>query len=722
MILGVVGYKYPAGPTPNRIGLINKMIEATIIAAIAVVIALVTSKWLADQRRMNRQLARDLATSDQRYKDIVDLAGEYVTEIDSAGRFVKMSERVHKLLGYQVSEVIGKYPWDFVPPDDRQAYNEMLMNYVSKGQSFTNIEHRKLTKDGRIVWLSVSGCPLFDGTGKVTGYLAIGEDITERREFVEHLKEAKLSAEAADRAKSDFLAVMSHEIRTPMNGIIGFANLLSNSSLDQQQREYVETIQESGDALLILINDILDFSKIESGAMVLESEPLNLRNCIYGVLNLTAHNASKKDIELLGEIDEDVPDWIIGDIARLRQILINLVGNAIKFTSSGSVKVAVQVADIEDREGNLEYQLVFSVTDTGIGIAPDRINKLFKPFSQADSSTTRKYGGTGLGLAICKRLVTQMGGEIFVNSQLGAGSRFSFQIPVMETTEGTTNPTVGSVFDIQKFALVVGKQDADLDHVIAHLRNWGVNTTLAGSHEEALAAIESNSHWDCVIIINDIADINAHELVSSTRNLHSDLDFILIDNDAHAQLVKADNSNFLTGIDRPIATEQLFEAVAQVLSQSKRSRKKHTAQPSTEPAAVSSELRVLLAEDNKVNLRVANLMLHKLGYYTETVENGKQAVERVAAGGIDLILMDLQMPEMDGIEATREIRRREQQSNASPIEIIAITADAMQGDRERTLAAGMDDYLTKPIKPKPLQDALERAAARLAEKKSTTEA
>ncbi len=665
-----------------------------------------------------QRLTAALEDSEAKFRSIAELAGEYIWECDLDGRYLMLSDRVIEVLGYRPEEMLGRFAWEFVPADQAAAYRASLLAKFKTGRKFTRITHPKLAKDGQIVWLATSGSPFHDAQGKLIGYRGIGEDVTAQREYVENLKKAKQAAEAADRAKSEFLAVMSHEIRTPMNGVIGFANLLANTKLDSQQREFVETIHESSEALLLLINDILDFSKIESGHMTLENVPFNVRNCIFGVLNLTAQSASRKDIELLGEISEDVPEWIHGDVARLRQVLINLVGNAIKFTNHGQVVVAVHTHGTTQREGQLEYRLGFEVRDTGIGIPADRIEMLFKPFSQADSSTTRKFGGTGLGLAICKRLVNLMGGEIGVVSQPGKGSVFYFDIRATLAEPNPQEDMQDNIFDVQKRLLVVAQPGLETDRVVNCLRDWGVQIEQAFTPDDALAILAGDMALDGALVAVERGG-DVFDPARRLREARDGLPFILLGEDASRLAAEDGGAHYLAGVSTPLVVEQLFEAVAQVLSQSRGtpSRRIIEARLALQPEVANehSKLKVLLAEDNQVNKRVATLMLEKLGCHVESVSNGRHALERSADGSFDIILMDIQMPEMDGIEAAKAIRERERQSNTRPLQIIALTADAMQGDRERTQAAGMDDYLTKPLKPEPLKAALARARERISQ-------
>lgn len=399
-----------------------------------------------------------LRETERRLRDVVDAAGEYIWEVDSNGHYTYLSERVVDVLGYPLEKMIGQHPLSFVPAEDVEEVRAKSHAITIKQQSFRDFEHRMLRGDGKIIWLSVNGVPVNDTTGHVTGYRGAGLDITARKSVELELIREKEAAQAADRAKSEFLAVMSHEIRTPLNSVLGFAELLNETSLDDGQREHVDMIRRSGDALLVLLNDILDFSRIESGKMPIQPSVVEIRTCLRDVTDLYRATAQSKGVSLRVEVDPSVPRALCTDPGRLRQILLNLVGNAVKFTPSGEVLIAAKRGEKDPKDGR--FPLLIEVTDSGIGIPPDRISRLFKPFSQADSSMTRRFGGTGLGLAICKRLSELLGGNVFLKKSSPSGSVFAVELPlvalpVTDEAPGEAPPQESKFDEVHKQSLRV---------------------------------------------------------------------------------------------------------------------------------------------------------------------------------------------------------------------------------------------------------------------------
>ncbi len=514
---------------------------------------------------------------ERRLRDVVDAAGEYIWEVDASGHYTYLSERVEDVLGYPVEALIGRHPLSLVPPEDHESVSKQSLEILSKRQVFRDFEHRMVRGDGAVIWLSVNGVPVLSATGEISGYRGAGLEITARKTFEQALVREKEAAQAADRAKSEFLAVMSHEIRTPLNSVLGFADLLGESSLDSDQKEQVEMIQRSGDALLVLLNDILDFSRIESGKMPIQPSSVEIRGCLRDVADLYQATAQSKGLTLNLSVDEEVPESLCTDPGRLRQILLNLIGNAVKFTASGGVFITAKEGGPAPGDGR--FPLLVEVADSGIGIPPDRIGRLFKPFSQADSSTTRRFGGTGLGLVISKRLSELLGGDVSLVKSSSEGSVFALSLPLVTVPrdEEAQRPTL---------------------------------------------------------------DVNA----------------------LTPELVK------------------------------------------------SAPCRLLVVEDNPVNSMLAQRMLASLGFESESRTNGLLGIEAYKQDRFDIIFMDLQMPVMDGLEATRAIRQFEVSNPADvPAYIVALTADAMAGDRDRCLQAGMDDYLSKPIRRSELSAVLRRA-------------
>lgn len=532
------------------------------------------------------------------------------------------------------------------------------------------------------------------------------------------LDEALVQAYAAAKAKSDFLALMSHEIRTPMNGVIGMTSVLMDTNLTNMQKEFVETIRASGEQLLVIINDILDFSKIESGKLELEEQPFELRDCIEVSLDLLSSKAAEKGLDLLYIIKENTPASIRGDLTRVRQVLTNLLGNAIKFTHTGEVFISVTAKKIE---GDL-HEIIFAVKDTGIGIPGEKISKLFQPFSQVDVSTTRVYGGTGLGLAICKKLVELMGGKMWVESEVNVGSTFYFTIVAPSVPTPPKIYIKGILPQLSgKKVLIVDDNYTNRKILRIQTENWGMIPTETEFPAEALKWLDAGEKFDLAILDYQMPDIDGIELTRRIREMEQKGDFpiiILTSIGRHEDENIVKELNISKYLYKPIKQSQLYEGIVSAISGQVVIVKKSESYASVDSTLGQKfPLKILLAEDNTINQKVTTRILERIGYKANIVANGIEVLQELKNIDYDLILMDVHMPEMDGLQASAIINQ-EFDKQDRPV-IIALTANAMQGDREECFNAGMDDYLSKPVRIEELQAVLEKWGSKIfAEKRN----
>jgi PAS domain S-box-containing protein len=650
-----------------------------------------------------------------------DYLGKIITSMADAllvtsasGKIKTANHAAQTIFGYSEAELIDRHISEVTPLQDlwqraQQAYE------LGQTDLLLHMEANCVTRTGRQTAIAFSCSIITSNEDDSHDFIYLGHDITEQKQAEEKLKAARAIAESASQSKSLFLASMSHEIRTPMNAVLGMTELLLDTPLNFEQRDFVENIRSSGDALLNLINEILDLSKLEAGEMRLENLEFDLRSCVEEVVELLAPQAQTKGLEIINWIKNDVPDRVLGDRNRLRQVLTNLMGNAIKFTATGEVMVRVEA---RSRYGNTDT-IHFSIIDTGIGIAPEQRNKLFMPFSQVDASTTRQYGGTGLGLAICKQIVEIMHGEIGIASNLGAdvehGSIFWFTIPFQRPTSSVPPP---SNVAIAGKRLLVVDDNANSGSAIAELlTRWQIKVDLVASAAAAITALHNSlakqQFYDLALIDLEMPDLDGVALgrqIKATSEFAS-LPLILLATTHQIDIARQAMSCFKDYTFKPVRASRLLDVLERTLGvgdPDNVGNADNTSNQSLTPKQPSqkSNSRILLAEDNPTNQKVAVKLLEKLGYRVEVVANGQEVLSRLDRETYDLILMDCQMPIMDGYAATQEIRRR--QGDRHHTIIIAMTANAMKEDRDKCIAVGMDDYVSKPISKDQIQAVLQQ--------------
>ncbi|MGE5251247.1 MAG: GAF domain-containing protein [Bacteroidota bacterium] len=636
-----------------------------------------------------------------------------VVTVDNNASVTSWNPAAVQLFGYTAEEAMGRNVDDLVARDREIHAGAVQYSRMALEQDFASFQAiaRRTRKDGSFVDVELSAVPIAV-QGEKEGFYVLYHDITE-------LQRARQEAIAANEAKSAFLATMSHEIRTPMNAVIGMSGLLMDTELSKEQADYAETIRNSGDALLAIINDILDFSKIEAGKMELEHQPFDLRECVESAMDLVAGRAVEKNVDLAYIIDDDVPAGVRGDVTRLRQILLNLLSNAVKFTEKGEVVLTVSCAP-PSRSGvpasaGLDQpssgNIFFSVRDTGIGIPRNRMTRLFESFSQADSSTTRRYGGTGLGLAISKRLSEMMGGSMWaVSGGAGKGSIFSFfiQAPAAKVEpRRTAREAAGPQPALQgKRVLIVDDNATNRRILSLQTTKWGMVPRETGSPRQALKWIREGKTFDLAILDLQMPDMDGIMLAREFRRLEAGklMPIILLTSLGRRE-VHEDELNFAAYLTKPLKPSALFDALAAIFMRRLAARPPEPARTAIDPGTGKAHpLRILLAEDNAVNQKLALRILEQMGYRADVASNGLEAVESVERQTYDLVLMDVQMPEMDGLDATRAIRGLK--ALPGQPRIVAMTANAMQGDREMCIAAGMDSYISKPIRLNELIEAL----------------
>ena len=688
--------------------------------------------------------------SEKRFKDILCSMSDWIWETDATGAYICCSEKVQSILGYTSDEMIGKTPFDFMPEDEAASIRRTLGEIVKNKQPIKDLENWNIHKDGHRVCFLTNGVPMIDHKGALIGYRGIDKNITIRKQVdvelaetnkqleyaIERANEMAVEAEVASMTKSEFLANMSHEIRTPMNSIIGFSDMLLDTSLDEDQFDYINTVKRSGESLLSLINDILDFSKIEAGQLDFEEIDFDPELLAYDVSEMIRPKIESKQIEILCRIGENLPSMIKGDPTRFKQVLTNLMGNSAKFTETGEIELSL---DIEEEKDN-RIKLHAAVRDTGIGIPQEKLAAIFMPFQQADGSTTRKYGGTGLGLSICKKISELMGGEVWAESPATndeqRGTIFHFTAWLKKSEEKETERfTPVSLSD--KNILIVDDNQTNLDILTYFLKFVKMRVVALTNGEDAVPAFkkafESGNPFDFCILDIRMPGMSGYEAAKEIKNLERS--FVIGDKSKATRIFlialsslmgqnakRCKEAGFDGFLNKPIRREKLY----QMLERSIGTRTEKDTAFNIPHSAVSNQIMtqysvreemkhsvcILLAEDNPVNQKLAKLMLTKAGYKVDVVNNGKKAVDKYTTSpeNFHLIFMDIQMPEMDGMEATQQIRKWEER-NLQPvthIPIVAMTAHAMKGDREMCLESGMNDYITKPIKRELVFEILEK--------------
>jgi PAS domain S-box-containing protein len=643
-------------------------------------------------------------------RTVIDNLPDFIYVKDRESRFVVANRAVVRLMGLSAAEeLLGKSDFDFQSKQMAEGYYADEQAVMDSGEALLNRQETVVNRrEGavdvgyRTIDLLTTKVPFRDAEGRIVGIIGIGHDVTARVKAEAEVSKAREAAEAANRAKSEFLANMSHEIRTPMNGVIGMTDLLLDTELDPLQRDYAETIRDSAASLLTVINDILDFSKVEAGKLELEQLDVDLRDTFEDVARLLSIQAHAKGLEVTAQIDPKLPALVKGDAGRIRQILLNLAGNAIKFTTKGEVSLEIRVIDTS----TLGTRVRCEVRDTGIGIPADRLQFLFAPFMQVDTSTTRRFGGTGLGLSIVRRLVELMGGETGVESKEGEGSVFWFSAhfaPVI----GSLEPPYSAPAAIKgRRVLVVDDNTTNRKVLMGQLLLCGVEPMSASSADEALALMRqaraAGRAFDAALLDHLMPDCDGAELgrnIIADGTLKSTRLILLTSSGQRGDGQMFADLGFAAYLLKPVAQRDLTECLMLVLAHTAESWHMRSQPMITRHALraqrASTRNRILLAEDNATNQKVALRLLEKLGYRVDVAVDGHAVISAWQSGNFDLILMDCQMPNLDGYAATREIRRREGGTRRIPI--VALTANAMKGDEEKCRQAGMDDYLAKPI-------------------------
>jgi two-component system, sensor histidine kinase and response regulator len=673
--------------------------SATLLLGATGCATLLVLVWVGSLRRRVKDQTHEIEERGRFLRQVIDIAPNLIFVKDTEGRFTLANRALAQAYQTTSEAMIGK-----TVEEISGATNDAMSGHQDDREVIATLQEKYIPEESHVDasgtrrWVQITKRPILDTGGKAVGVLGVINDITQRKYDEQRLIQARMAAEAANRAKSEFLANMSHEIRTPLNGVIGMLDLLDTHALDPEQRSMLDTARSSADALLTLINDVLDFSKIEAGKLALEQIDFELASLVEEVATLFSREAHSKGLELSCLIHRDVPAVVRGDPTRLRQILANLVSNAVKFTAHGEVFVSLRVAPNDAVKGEDVFTLVAEIRDTGIGMSQEAMGRLFQAFTQADSSTTRRYGGTGLGLTIAKRLVEAMQGTLQVSSKIGEGSTFTVTLPLTAAERTTAAPP--TVLRGLK-ALIVDDNPTNrliLEHYLsaARMKHVSADSGLAGL-EAARSAAKSGAPFDVILVDYQMPEMDGLGFIA---NLRADP---LIANSACVMLSSLGDRGGLPNTEgvaawlgKPLRQAALLRILASIVDHTSGTPQlvgKRTGEQLTFPGA-----RVLLAEDHEVNQMVALRVLSAFGIAAELAVNGEEALKLAKAQHFDAILMDCQMPVMDGYEASQAIREWERTTDGKHIPIIAMTANALSGDRARCLAAGMDDHIAKPFR------------------------
>jgi len=693
---------------------------------------------ISEQKRAEEALRE----SGEKYRTILKSIDDGYFEVDITGNFTFFNDAMNRMLGYSEDELMGINSREYMDKENAEAVYQVFNKIFRTGKPFKGFGWELIMRDGTRKYVEANVSLMKDSGDRPIGFRGIVRDITDRKKGEDDLRKSKAAAEAmnieleevnkqfeqaieranemateaevASMAKSEFLANMSHEIRTPMNGVIGMTRILLDTELTPEQRHYAESVRSSADSLLMVINEILDYSKIEADKLDLDIIAFDLRLTIEDMIDVLSITASQKGIELACEVHHEVPSRLRGDPGRLRQILINIAGNAIKFTEKGEVVIRVTLKKEDDESANVR----FTVSDTGIGIPQDKMDLLFQSFSQADTSTTRKYGGTGLGLAISKGLVELMDGEIDVESEEGKGTTFGFTIELEKQTEDSDAEKVVPADILHKRILVVDDNQTNREILSVQLQYWGCFVEEASGGREALEKLRranaDGKPFDIAIVDMQMPQMDGTDLgriIKGDPDLANTILIMLTSVGQYGDAAKAKEIGFAAYLSKPVKISQFYDVLSTVSGLEAGQAEKEGGPIITKHSAAEARkdnVRILLAEDNLINQEIALNILNKLGYCADAVSNGKEVLKSLEKISYNLVLMDIQMPEMDGFTATREIRNPQSAIPNHRIPVIAMTAHAMQSDRDACIEAGMDDYVSKPISPKKLSEAIER--------------